>query len=74
MERFPLDLGLVVAAVDPAKAQALVAALSDTLPALLAQDENTDATLTLETIGDSSTIVISVPVRVATSPCRRWKS
>ena len=62
LERFPLDLGLVVAAVDPAKAQALVAALSDTLPALLAQDENTDATLTLETIGDSSTIVISVPV------------
>ena len=60
--RFPFDFGLVVAAVDPAKAQALVAALSDWLPGALAQDENTDATLALETIGDHNAIVVSIPV------------
>ena len=48
-------------AVEPDKAQALVAALSDWLPVALAEDENTDATLTLETIGGHGTIVVSIP-------------
>ena len=62
LTRFPFDFGLVVQAVEPAKAQALVAALSDWLPVALAENPDTDATLALEPIGGHDTIVVSIPV------------
>ncbi len=65
LETLPVDFGFVVEATDPAAARNVFAQLSDTLPALLADAPDVQATVTQEAIGDGNALVLHFPVEEA---------
>lgn len=62
IETWPFDFGLLVEVTDPAASQKVIAALSDALPRLLTDQEEAQATVSLEEIGAGQAVVVTFAV------------